>query len=368
MAVIKKGTIWTFDEYAAIGIDEYYHLGIENYDGEYMGGSIFKDKSPYGMYEAIVIRGGLIFYNYGYTSLEVYSTESGWKSEDYRTIEFLQDVEVDDENYTNIKQYVVKEEFTTPTPDPDPDPSEPQVIAEGTVSGTGIVATRENEITADNVATFRHFCVGYESGVVYDVGNDFYAKVDGYVDGVDDGKTATGRYSNTVHVSGGTVFAYGYFGSAKATDFTFLPPAVEQWHIIYAELDRSIIPNRCTLKTKNNQSSSRILPNTFRQDELSLVKTGVYQVPLWFIRVTNKGVEVEDLRTNEYTNPQGRTYDLRQLRKYIKNVYNTDNTSRVTGTIDSTVTCERLIPDGTADNTVANREFVQRRILTAMYK
>lgn len=231
----------------------------------------------------------------------------------------------------------------------------------GNISGNGDEKTRQNEITPDNVAAFRHFCVGHNSGVVYDVGHDFYATVDGFVNVEDDGKTETGRYSTTVHVADGMMFAYGYFGSAPAADFTFLPPAVEQWHIIYVELDKSVIPNTCIIKTKNNQGSGRVLPNTFRQDELSLVKTGVFQLPLWAIRITNKGIEVEDLRTNEYTNPQGRRYDLRTPVYYIKNVVNSDDTKRVTQTIANNVTCA-IKPKGTNDNTVANRAFVYQEI------
>lgn len=34
------------------------------------------------------------------------------------------------------------------------------------ISGTGVAATRENEITADDVATLRDYIIGWESGVI----------------------------------------------------------------------------------------------------------------------------------------------------------------------------------------------------------
>lgn len=234
----------------------------------------------------------------------------------------------------------------------------------GEISGIGNSKTRENEITADKVAIFRNAVIGYNTdiknagGVIYSPNHDFYCHVDGFVDGGENTK----EYSNTVHVTDGMVFAYGYFAYCEATDFTFLPPAVEQYHIIYLEIDRSVIPNTAILKTKNNQSSSRILSNTFRRDQLSTVKTGVNQIPLWLIKVTNKGIKVEDLRDTSQTK---KGYDLRNPIYKIEKTLYSDFADAVVdnGEIGENVTCPTpsLDIDKNAE-IIANCEFVQKLI------
>lgn len=231
---------------------------------------------------------------------------------------------------------------------------------QGTISGTGNSETRENEITADNVAIFRNFAIGYSldtkdaGGVIYDPKHDFYAWVE------DDGS----GYSNTLHISDGVAFAYGYFGMVKETSFTFLPPAVEQYHLIYLELDRSVIPNKATIKIKNNQGSNRVLPNSFRRDELSFVKTGVNQIPLWLIKVTNKGILCENLE-------DVKGVDLRKRRKYIENVHNSDTSHHVVFSsndingVGENVTCPTA-PIHSNSNIIANCEFVCREIIDAI--
>lgn len=226
---------------------------------------------------------------------------------------------------------------------------------QGEISGTGVAVTRENEITADRLAEFRNFVVGHEYGVVQSEYHDFHA----WVDGGDMGGTPFNlnvEYSNTIHLTDGLLFAYGYFGYIPATDITFSPPAVEQYHIIYAEIDRSIIPNTFKLATKNNQASSSIMRNSFRQDVLSTVKTGVFQIPLWIVRVTNKGIRIEPL------SPQ---CDLRRLISKIKNVYKAENTQHVTKSIGNTVTAATQ-PQGANNKTVANCAFAQREIRAAV--
>lgn len=226
------------------------------------------------------------------------------------------------------------------------------MIYKGIISGVGNETTRENEITPDVVASYRKFVVGHESGVI-DEGDirSFTASI----------ISATGewkRYSNVVHVNAGTMFAYGYFGEAEAADFTFLPPAVEQYHIIYAELDKSVIPNKCTIKTKNNQGSSRIIPNTFRQDELSTVKTGIYQLPLWIIKITQNGIESIYLPRSQY--------DLRNIVDNINNVVEAEEAYTLKGTVakNAIVQAGYTYPE----DGVADREYVQELIWSAINK
>lgn len=219
------------------------------------------------------------------------------------------------------------------------------------ISGIGDAQTRQNEITADNLAAVRNFIVGYNetpdiAGVVVEGESinehAFYCEI------------SEDRQSVTIH--DGLAFAYGYFGSSEEVEFIILPPAVEQYHIVYLEFDRSVIPNACMLKIKNNQASANWkAPNLFRQDQLSAIKTGVYQMPLWLLRVTNKGIRSAT--------------DLRNMRYYPQHVLHSDNANNVSGggTIGENVT----VP--TADEVdiseiVANTEYVVRAVLAEINK
>ena len=96
----------------------------------------------------------------------------------------------------------------------------------GVISGTGNSATRLNEITGDDLAAFRNFVIGYigykdAGGVIKQEGHAFDYSVDG----------------NTVHLTDGFAFVYGYGSYHKAEDITLLPPAVEQYYVIYLVFD-----------------------------------------------------------------------------------------------------------------------------------
>ena len=161
------------------------------------------------------------------------------------------------------------------------------------VSGTGNPDNRVNEVTADRVAILRNFIVGYDDRlksavgvIIRDPDHDFDCKYAG----------------NTVALTDGMGVAYGYCAFSKATVFDILPPAVEQYHLIYLEIDKSVIPNACAVKIRNNQSSP-YFDNAFRQDVLSTVKTGVFQLPLWRVHITNTGIRsVTDLRQTLHDN------------------------------------------------------------------
>lgn len=205
----------------------------------------------------------------------------------------------------------------------------------GEISGIGNTDKRINEITGDKLAVFRNFVVGYKDGVLKYDNHDFDYSVS----------------SNTVSITDGMCFAYGYFAYCFAKDFTILPPTVENYFIIYVCIDRSVIPNIIEIEIKNNYASPNIGINSFRQDVLSTVKTGVYEIPLWIFKVTNKGVD-----TNSFK-------DLRNLREKIQQMYFADNATNLNngGSIGANVTCPTY--DITVINDiVASTKYVQNAI------
>ena len=144
----------------------------------------------------------------------------------------------------------------------------------GTVTGNGVSSSRQNEITADLIAEYRNKVFGWEYGVI-NVNNPF-----------------SETHDETACIIGkGALFAYGYIGYQPAPQtFYFYPTAATQYRFIYGEIDRSVVPNTFALKVKNNQGSSVIKPTTFRQDVLSTVKTGVFQLPLYMVELNNTGI------------------------------------------------------------------------------
>lgn len=191
----------------------------------------------------------------------------------------------------------------------------------GKISGIGDKATRENEITADDLAILRNFIVGHTYGVIEDYEfseiasshHDFYCWRDE-------------NSNNLLHLTDGIAFAYGYVAYSKAIDISILLPAVDQYHLIYLEIDKSEVPNVCTVKVKNNMSNPNINVTTFRQDQLSTIRTGIFQIPLWQIHITNEGIKaIQDLRT---------------LRSKIENVSHSDTANHVNngGIIGNNVT------------------------------
>lgn len=189
----------------------------------------------------------------------------------------------------------------------------------GKVFGTGNANTRYNEVTADMLASVRRFIFGYDACIFSESEHDF--------------DCVLSQDNTSVTITDGMFCAYGYVGQCEQTTFNILPPAVEQYHLIYAELDRSVIPNTCITKIKNNQSSP-YYDTAFRQDVLSEVKTGIYQVPLWRVKITNNGIsELMDIRPKVYANGEMR------LPCGELNVYHADDTHKITGSLENGVTC-----------------------------
>lgn len=205
-------------------------------------------------------------------------------------------------------------------------------VFQGKISGYGNAATRTNEITADDVAVLRNYIIGWDSMKIHISGDVYYNFLYDYTD-------------TSFSLSRGIVQAYGYMGILdKPLTFVFNKTAATQYHFIYAEIDKSVVPNVFSIKIKNNQASSIIKDTTFRQDVLSLVKTGVYQLPLYRITINENGInEIEDIVT---TAP-------------IKRVKHTNVTQSVTKQIASEATAVTQSDTLTAIN--------EKRIATLQY-
>lgn len=122
------------------------------------------------------------------------------------------------------------------------------------------------------------------------------------------------KSDTSLKLNKGYIVAYGYVGYEKTKTFYFNKTSATQYHFIYGEIDRSVIPNTFELKVKNNQGGSEVKPTTFRQDILSAVKTGVFQLPLYRVKLGSDGIE--------------EVKDLRDKKDYIKKVFHADITTK----------------------------------------
>lgn len=199
----------------------------------------------------------------------------------------------------------------------------------GRISGIGNSLDRTNEITTDDLAIIRRFIIGHDYCVLNSE-SFVCTKID----------------NKTIKLSQGMMQAYGYLGFLdKAINIDFLLPSAIQYNIIYIEIDRSVVPNTCYIKIKNNQASPYINRNTFRQDVLSSIKTGVFQLPLWKLTLTNEGiVEIEDIR---------------EIKEKIKNVKESNDTKKILKSIPKDATIDIFGTDGTdRSNKIASTIFV----------
>lgn len=207
----------------------------------------------------------------------------------------------------------------------------------GKISGIGEKATRSNEITADDLAILRNYCFGKDYGIIDKENYNFVIL----------NQTNTG-----IQLSKGVMYAYGYVGYIEGTNFEFIRPSIAQYHIIYGELNKSVIPNEATLKIKNNQSKKDITLNTFRQDYLSLIKTGIFQMPLYIVKLNYDGIE-------EVT-------DIRRLSKCIGRSEYSPKTSHIINSLDENVILTN-VPDITdKSQAVVNADWVYRAIQQAI--
>ena len=199
------------------------------------------------------------------------------------------------------------------------------------ISGIGNSQTRKNEITADDIATLRRYTFGWDYGVINRSGWNFNA--------------TTNYDTDMITVDKGIMFAYGYFGIlTESITIPFIKPSATQYRIIYGEIDRSVVPNTFKIKVKNNQGSNKIKPTTFRQDYLTAIKTGVFQLPLWQVELNNQGIV--------------KVVDVRELKDYIKKAHHTNYTTvKVTKSIsENAIATTQLITD--RSKKLATTEFV----------
>ncbi len=190
----------------------------------------------------------------------------------------------------------------------------------GIISGIGNVATRQNEITPDSIAALRYFIIGHEYGVL-DGGGTFNPEIIG---------------ENRIKFGEGLVYAYGYIGKlSQPTILTVNLGAIPQYYFAYVELDRSVIPNVCSIKLKNNQNSPYMNEYTFRQDQLSSVKTGIHQTPICLLRTSvERGIEIVENYITEKGRPYNPTSRLETVYfQRIARVKNCRNAARVVGSI-----------------------------------
>lgn len=187
----------------------------------------------------------------------------------------------------------------------------------GSVSGTGVSDTRQNEITADNVGLFRNWVVGNDS---YGIGNGVLSNCH---------FEAEILTANEIRIGKGICLAYGYMGyNDRDITFTFQLPSVTQYWIVYGEIAKSVVPNTFIVKVKNNQGYADIGEYTMRQDQLSTIKTGIYQEPLYLLRVSaDNGVEIID--PADYLDMRWRGMQILQK---INNVHYSLNTSAIVTT------------------------------------
>lgn len=205
------------------------------------------------------------------------------------------------------------------------------------ISGIGNATTRINEITPEDLAVIRNYIFGFDSGVI-----------NGFTQTLNDEKTE-------LTISKGLCFAYGYMGYEEEKKFVFNKTSAEQYHFIYGEFDLSKIPNTFELKVKNNQGGATIKPTTFRQDILSSVRTGVYQLPLYRVKLDNTGVvEIVGIKDNNIIG-QGDTI----YRNYPKRVEYTPITNKIIGTIDDSVTATTQDINDNSKN-IATTDFVHK--------
>lgn len=205
------------------------------------------------------------------------------------------------------------------------------------VSGYGIAATRKNEITADDLAVIRNFIMGYDYGVI----------------GADSFKLTAYASESRIHVTRGLMYAYGYLGYMPTdSDFYIVPPSVPQYYIVYAEIDKSVIPNTFKISILNNQGSDKV---DLRQDVLSSVRTGIFRMPLHRLLVyynkTDDGIDVKI----------GETTDLRVLNLPVQSVTSVDSAKVITESlgIDVSATTQSA---GDISNKVATTAFVDRAV------
>lgn len=215
----------------------------------------------------------------------------------------------------------------------------------GAISGTGQEMTRYNEITAEVTAAVREIIVGYQYGIIKDeTGKAFKCE-----------KTNKSK----IKVFGGMAFAYGYYGMIADVEISFFNPPVTQYHMVYLEWNKSVLPNVFSVKTKNNYASPQIFHTTFRRDVLSFMKTGVFQLPVAIIAIGKNGIQqITDLRQSDMLYP---VYNTPLLTPYPYKMENADEATNteINGILENGIETEWI--DAGDDSTLVASTYSTKR-------
>lgn len=182
----------------------------------------------------------------------------------------------------------------------------------------GIVTGMWKEINCDDVAVFLNALYSgneQSNAAVSIIGADSFKPI------IND--------NNTVTIAEGMCIIYGYVARAAETNIVFNITARPQYWIIVAELDRSVVPNTFSIRALNNQSMPTIGEYTLRQDRLSAIRTGVYQLPIAVVKVDGLTISLVS--------------DERIVTEYIRRAHSVTDTMKVTGTIADGVTLSEAV-------------------------
>lgn len=220
---------------------------------------------------------------------------------------------------------------------------------EGVISGVGEEETRYNEISSDTVASVRNWIMGYPYGII---GNP--ATGASYFNCSKSGRSA-------VTVFAGIAYAYGYYGISDSVEISFLNPPLTQYHMIYLEWNKSVIPNTFRVKSRNNYASPQIYKTTFRGDVLSFMKTGVFQLPVAIVAVGKNGVqEITDLRSSDTLYPVYRTPLLTPY-PYKAEYADSGSDTEIEGTLKNGVTAATIYASDSSGK-IATTKYTDKEI------
>lgn len=149
------------------------------------------------------------------------------------------------------------------------------------LKGIGDSVTGQNEIIPTFDAKIYKFCAQIGPGVIATEKERFPITL------VDRG----------IIIGPGMAHAFGYFGlSDSPQTFNYVIPSSQtQYSKVYAEFDLSARPQSFSIKVTPQSDTSVI---ELQQDDLSEVTTGIFQLPLFLIKIqTNGTITFEDIRS-----------------------------------------------------------------------
>lgn len=125
---------------------------------------------------------------------------------------------------------------------------------------------------------------------------NFYAQVVPGVVGTEKNRFSMTLVDRGIIIGPGMAHAFGYFGLSDAPQaFNFVIPSGQtQYSKVYAEFDLSARPQSFTIKVTPQSDTSII---ELQQDDLADITTGIYQLPLYLVKIqTNGTIAFDDIR------------------------------------------------------------------------